>query len=78
MGQATFAGVPLSLISLVTLTVQNSALTIVLHYVRLVSSPFEARLRGVELIRRRSRRAGSRCPRTGCTAQQAQSCSMSS
>ncbi|BGO89733.1 hypothetical protein NBRC10512_004388 [Rhodotorula toruloides] len=34
-GQATFAGVPLSLISLVTLTVQNSALTIVLHYSRI-------------------------------------------
>ncbi|GAA6061771.1 hypothetical protein JCM10212_001377 [Sporobolomyces blumeae] len=31
----TFLGVPLSLISLVTLTVQNSALTIVLHYSRI-------------------------------------------
>lgn len=30
---ASFMGVPLSLVSLVTLTVQNSALTIVLHYV---------------------------------------------
>ncbi|GAA5890337.1 hypothetical protein JCM6882_008799 [Rhodosporidiobolus microsporus] len=32
---AKFAGVPLSLISLCTLTVQNSALTIVLHYSRI-------------------------------------------
>ncbi|GAA6016627.1 hypothetical protein JCM11491_006023 [Sporobolomyces phaffii] len=32
---ATVLGVPLSLISLVTLTVQNSALTIVLHYSRI-------------------------------------------
>ncbi|GAA5911738.1 hypothetical protein JCM8208_005583 [Rhodotorula glutinis] len=32
---ATFLGVPLGLISLVTLTVQNSALTIVLHYSRI-------------------------------------------
>ncbi|GAA5913949.1 hypothetical protein JCM5296_004487 [Sporobolomyces johnsonii] len=32
---ATLLGVPLSLISLVTLTVQNSALTIVLHYSRI-------------------------------------------
>lgn len=32
---ASFAGIPLSLISLVTLTVQNSALTVVLHYVSL-------------------------------------------
>ncbi|GAA5865965.1 hypothetical protein JCM8547_002899 [Rhodosporidiobolus lusitaniae] len=32
---ASFAGIPLSLISLVTLTVQNSALTIVLHYSRI-------------------------------------------
>ncbi|GAA6026882.1 hypothetical protein JCM8097_005930 [Rhodosporidiobolus ruineniae] len=32
---ATIAGIPLSLVSLVTLTVQNSALTIVLHYSRI-------------------------------------------
>ncbi|GJN88433.1 hypothetical protein Rhopal_001399-T1 [Rhodotorula paludigena] len=32
---ASFAGIPLSLISLVTLTVQNSALTVVLHYSRI-------------------------------------------
>ncbi|GAA5872524.1 hypothetical protein JCM3774_006843 [Rhodotorula dairenensis] len=32
---ASFMGVPLSLVSLVTLTVQNSALTIVLHYSRI-------------------------------------------
>ncbi|KWU46543.1 nucleotide-sugar transporter [Rhodotorula sp. JG-1b] len=32
---ASFLGVPLSLVSLVTLTVQNSALTIVLHYSRI-------------------------------------------
>ena len=32
--QATFYGVPLRLISLVILVVQNSALTILLHYVR--------------------------------------------
>lgn len=31
--QATFYGVPLRLISLVILVVQNSALTILLHYV---------------------------------------------
>ncbi|BGP46178.1 hypothetical protein JCM10450v2_002018 [Rhodotorula kratochvilovae] len=33
--QATLLGVPLGLISLVTLTVQNSALTVVLHYSRI-------------------------------------------
>ncbi|GAA5978084.1 hypothetical protein JCM10908_004222 [Rhodotorula pacifica] len=32
---ASFMGIPLSLVSLVTLTVQNSALTIVLHYSRI-------------------------------------------
>ena len=35
--QATFYGVPLRLISLVILVVQNSALTILLHYVRLAA-----------------------------------------
>lgn len=41
----TLGGVPLKYVSLLTLTVQNSALTILLHYVSLSSRPITRRPR---------------------------------